>query len=268
MCFHPLSGEELIPLHELPRYHRGSIYCLAWSGDRVLASGSNDKSIKLLVCHTDSRGMVCECQGRMNLHNGTVREMVFLTETLLASGGSGEPSLLISDCETMKTVTKLSGHEKQVLSVASGGQRSTVVSGGEDGTVRLWDWSAAGKCVNTLRLSESVPSLSAHEQTVAVAMVDGSCSVYDMRNWGLVTSYKPHSDECRSVRHSPGSGGKWLLTGSYDGSVCLGEGLGGGEWVEVAQHEDKVVQARWHPGGEVFASTSSDKTACFWSLQC
>lgn len=200
----------------------------------------------------------------MVLHQGTVRELAFLTDTLLASGGSGDPSLLLSDCETLKMVTNLSGHEKQVLSVARGGQRSAVVSGGEDGTVRLWDWST-GKCVHTLPLSETVTSLSAHEDTLAVAMVDGSCAVYDVRNWGPVTSYQPHSDECRSVRHSPCR--RWLLTSSYDGSVCLGE-AGGVEWVEVAQHDDKVVQTRWHPRGEIFASTSSDKTACFWSLQC
>ena len=261
------SGEELTALQELPRYHRGSIYCLAWSRDRLLASGSNDKSIKLLICQpsTDpSNSVVCEARGRMNIHQGTVRELVFLTETLLASGGSGEPSLLISDCETLQMVTNLSGHERQVLSVARGGQGLTIVSGGEDGTMRLWDWSS-GKCIHTLSLSEPVTSLSTREQTVAVATVDGSCAVYDARSWGLVTSYQPHSDECRSVRHSPC--GRWLLTGSYDGSVCLGE-EGGAEWVEVAQHEDKVVQARWHPSGEVFASTSSDKTACFWSLRC
>ena len=252
-------------MQELPRYHRGSIYCLAWSGDGLLASGSNDKAIKLLACRSNSGTFSSDLRGRMSFHQGTVRELVFLTDTLLASGGSGaQPLLLTSDCETMKMISSLSGHEKPVLALARGGQRSTLFSGGEDGVVRVWDW-ASGRCVHTLTLSEAVTSLSALHHTLAAATVDGSCAVYDVRNWSQVTSYQPHSDECRSLRHSPC--GKWLLTGSYDGSVCLGEAEGT-EWVEVAHHEDKVVQARWHPNGEIFASTSSDKTAAFWTLKC
>ena len=248
---------------ELPRYHRGSIYCLAWSGDHLLASGSNDKTIKLLTCRHDNHSTItCDPLGRLTPHKGTVREVAFLTERFLASCGSGNPSLLVSDCETLKTLSFLSGHEKQVLAIAPGRGR-TLVSGGEDGTVKLWEWSA-GKCTHTLTLPEPVTSLSTHEDTLAAAMADGTCAVYDMRSWSQLVSYQPHSDECRSLRHTPC--GKWLLTASYDRSICLGE-TAGTDWVEVGHHEDKVVQARWHPGGKVFASTSSDKTACFWSLQ-
>ena len=249
-------------LQEYPRYHRGSIYCLAWLGDSLLASGSNDKAIKLLSCQSNSETISCDPRGRMNFHEGTVRELVFLSNGQLASGGSGNPSLLISDCETMKLTCTLSGHTKQVLAVVCGDHGSTVVSGGEDKTVKLWDWSA-GKCVYTLSLSDSVTSLSAHAHHLGVALGYGGCAVYDVRNWKLVSCYQAHTSECRSVRHSPC--GKWLLTGSYDGSVCLGEAAGS-EWMEVAQHGDKVIQTRWHPQGQLFASTSTDKTACFWTL--
>ena len=255
-------------LQEFPRYHRGSIYCLSWLGDSLIASGSNDKTIKLLSIHSSSsstdHNITCSPQGRMTFHEGTVRDLIFLSSSgVLASGGAGDPSLVISDCETMKMTRALSGHVKQVLSVARGGRGSTVVSGGEDETVRLWDWSV-GKCVHTLSLSDTVTSLSSHDHHLTLALTDGSCATYDLRNWKLVSSFQPHSNECRSVQHSPC--GHWLLTGSYDGSVCLSEAAGV-EWMEVAQHRDKVIQARWHPGGLVFASTSTDKTASFWTMQ-
>ena len=254
----------MVALQEYPRYHRGSIYCLAWLEDDLLVSGSNDKTIKFLSCHSTSGALSCNPRGQMNFHEGTVRELAFLSNGQLVSGGSGNPSLLISDCETMKMVCILSGHTKQVLSVARGGRGSTIASGGEDKMAKLWDWSAE-QCVHTLQLSDVATSLSPHDHHLAVALMDGSCAVYDVRNWQQVSSFQPHSNECRSVRHSPC--GKWLLTGSYDGSVCLGEATGVG-WVEMAQHGDKVIQARWHPvDGQVFASTSTDKTACFWTMQ-
>ena len=253
----------MVVLDEHPRYHRGSIYCLAWLGDALLVSGSNDKTIKLLSCHSNSgRELHCSPQGRLSFHEGTVREMAFLSNGQLASAGSGNPSLLISDCEAMKLVSVFSGHAKQVLCVARGGRGSTLVSGGEDETVRLWDY-ASRKCVYTLEVGETVTSLSTHTHHLAAALSDGSCCVYDVRNWQRVSSFQPHSSDCRSIRHSPS--GKQLLTGSYDGSVCLAEAVGT-EWVEVAQHGDKVVQARWHPHRQLFASTSTDKTTCFWTL--
>lgn len=73
------------------KYHRGSIYCVAWSPDgQILASGSNDKSIKLLRFDTRSY----EQKGddiEINIHNGTVRELAFVPNRcgLLISGGAG-----------------------------------------------------------------------------------------------------------------------------------------------------------------------------------
>ena len=253
----------MVAVHENPRYHRGSIYCLAWLGDDLLVSGSNDKAIKLLSCHSNSDTLTCDSNGRMTFHEGTVRDLTFLSNGQLVSGGSGNPSLVISDPHSLKMVCILSCHTKQVLAVASGSGGSMCASGGEDKTVRLWDW-AARQCVHTLELSEGVTSLSCHGHHLGVALLDGSCATYDIRNWSQATTFQPHSNECRSIRHSPC--GKWLLTGSYDGSVCLSEAAAT-EWVEIAQHGDKVIQARWHPKGQLFASTSTDKTVCFWSLQ-
>ena len=163
----------------------------------------------------------------------------------------------------MKRVRSFPGHMKQILSLALG-PSSALFSGGEDRSIRQWDTTARCQCVQNLSVGETVTSLSARDYHLAAALGDGSCCVYDVRNWKRLTSFQPHSHECRSIRHSPG--GHWLLTGSYDSSVCLAEAEGT-EWVEVAQHGDKVIQARWHHTGSLFASSSTDKTACFWTLQ-
>lgn len=249
-------------LYHHPHYHRGSIYCLAWWQNSLLASGSNDKTIQLLCYRPPSDTHPCTPRGQLGFHSGTVRELLFLPNGQLVSGGTGNPSLAVSDCVAPKMVGSLSGHTKQVLSLGLLGG-SAVVSGGDDQAVRLWD-PAQLQCVHTLTVGETVTSLATHDQQLAVALADGSCSIYDTRNWKSLGSFQPHSSECRSVRYSPD--GKWLLTGSYDASVGLTEAASL-EWVELAHHQDKVIQAHWHPEGNLFASTSADKTACFWTLQ-
>lgn len=248
-------------LYHHPRYHRGSIYCLAWWESSLLASGSNDKTIQLLHYRPPSETHPCIPQGQLGFHNGTVRELLFLPSGQLVSGGTGSPSLVVSDCKALKMVGSLPGHTKQVLSLSCLGG-SAVISGGDDQTVRLWDLMQF-QCVHTLPVDDTATSLSTHDHQLAVAMADGSCSIYDTRNWKSLGSFQPHSSECRSVRYSPD--GRWLLTGSYDESMGLTE-TASLEWVELAQHQDKVIQVRWHPGGKYCASTSADKTASFWAL--
>ena len=75
------------------RYHRGSIYCIAWSatGD-IIATGSNDKSIKMMkfdveTCSVTWPGL------ELAIHSGTVRDLAFVSRAsgtpVLVSGGAG-----------------------------------------------------------------------------------------------------------------------------------------------------------------------------------
>ena len=73
------------------KYHKGSIYCMTWNplGD-IIATGSNDKSIKLLRFDPDN--CVQEnAEAELNIHNGTVRELSFVPDkpAILVSGGAG-----------------------------------------------------------------------------------------------------------------------------------------------------------------------------------
>lgn len=250
-------GESLVTLKS---HHKGSIYCLAWFQDRILASGSNDQTIKLLDYGTGP-----PLQGgakRLAVHNGTVRDLNFLEDGYLVSGGTGDCAMKLSQCTSLQCVHSFAGHTEEILAVCPL-ETALVASGGADRTVRLWDTRQHSQ-VGILRLSNGVGALSFYQAQLAVATLSGECLMYDRRTMKILATTKPHTDECRSVSYS--TDGRWLLTGSYDGQVSLvcSQSM---EWKAVCQENDKVIQCRWHSTPELFAVTSAQRRACFWVLQ-
>ena len=252
---------DLCLLYHHPRYHKGSIYCLAWYGDTILASGSNDQTIKLLS-HSPESDTPYSVAGRLDAHAGTVRDMDFMRDGLLVSGGAGSLDLKICDIASMQLLQSCEGHTDQILGVSAVSER-VVASGSQDQSVRLWDIRQGGQPAQVLWAQAPVSSVSSSAPYIAAALLNGCCCVWDSRNMSVKYTLKPHSDECRSVCYSPT--GEWILSGSYDGKVCLVSSQGP-FWREVCGHRDKVIQCRWHSAGHVFATTGADKRACFWRL--
>ena len=257
-------SEELPVFYHHASYHKGSIYCLAWSGDTLLASGSNDHKLRLLAYDSTSESP-CRPLGELNIHAGTIRDVAFTPGGLLVSGGAVDTGVKVSDVTSRQVVASLAGHTEQVLGVDVL-EENLIVSGSQDKTVKLWDLRQCGpvwsvECVHPVN-SLSVSPLG---NEVVTSHSDGSCSVHTLSTASTQVTYHPHTDDCRSVRWSPGAG-QWILSGSYDGTVCVCE-RGGVEWQQVGGHSDKVVQVRWHCGGSVFATTGADKRACFWAFK-
>ncbi|KAG1668707.1 WD repeat-containing protein 47 [Nymphon striatum] len=290
ICGHPKLTTDLRHDHEVyqptvlfkrTKYHKGSIYCLAWNatGD-LIATGSNDKSIKLAKFDMESSSVVGQ-DSELTMHDGTVRDVIFIEDlsnrsNLLISGGAGDCKIYVTDCETATPFQAMSGHSGHILSMYTWGG-AMFVSGSQDKTVRFWDLRTRG-CVNVV----SPPSVSGSGPGSAVAAVcvdpsgrllvsgqeDSACMLYDIRGGRIIQTFRPHQTDVRTVRFSPNA--LYLLTGSYDHKVVLtdlqGDLTGPLPSVVVAEHKDKVIQSRWHPKEFSFLTTSADKTATLWAL--
>lgn len=177
-------------------------------------------------------------------------------------GGGVSPEIRVADIKTFQSVVSLTGHTDQVLAldVLPGG---LLASGGQDKTVLLWDTRTQAP-VSTLAVDSVVTSLTSSGNHLVTSHLDGSCAVYNLNTFKRLSTYSAHTKECRSVRYQPKSS-NWVLSGSYDKTVCL-TNTNNLQWTKLFQHDDKVIQCRWHPEGNVFASTGADKKACFWSI--
>ena len=253
-------------LHCAQDYHKGSVYCLAWCGDTLLASGSNDQTIRLLSYDSTSPMSKFTSLTQLKCHKGTVRDLTFTSDGLLLSGGIGNNLIKASNLATGQVVNTFYGHYDQIHSL-SAVRENVLASASQDKTVKLWD-IRQGMSFATIQLPHPVTSVAAnvHLNQLACAQLDGSCVIYNLSTHRHVVTYNAHSDECRTVRYSTFDSGRWLLSSSYDGTVCLAD-TKTWEWQQVAQHRNKVIQCRWHSTAPVFASTGADNKASFWRLE-
>lgn len=92
--------------------------------------------------------------------------------------------------------------------------------------------------------------------------------LYDIRGGRVIQTFHPHTADVRSLRFS--NKAYYLLSAGYDNKLVLTDFQGDLtqplKSVVVAEHQDKIIQGRWHPTEFTFLSTSADKSAVLWAL--
>ncbi|XP_039270306.2 WD repeat-containing protein 47-like [Styela clava] len=272
----PRSSDVLVKKSE---YHRGSIYCMGWNAEgSLLATGSNDKLIKTLGFDILGKTLD-ETPREMAFHRGIVRELEFLRDSnnILASAGA-DAMVFIIDCNHKKQIHSLAGHTNNVLSLCSWDQ-GKLATASQDKTIRLWDVRSPS-CVSIFDTSEKescFPTSVCVDNSgrwVAVGLTNSKVGLYDRTAGKMAIEYKCHNDEVRCVRFNPVFENQ-LLSSSYDENVVLTNVdqmmsemdpsySQERHWSVVAKCKNKIIQCKWHPNGEAFATTSVDKTCRLW----
>lgn len=181
----------------------------------------------------------------------------------LLTCGTGQYPLQLIDIEQKVVIRDFKCHDSSMHSITVI-DSNVLISGDENGSVTLWDVRSPKEPSLIQPMSHSVTSLSYYKGFLACATSTGQCSLISLSSKRIVTKWSPHDDECRSICYSPN--GQWLLSGSYDSTICITD-TSTYQWEAIGSHANKVIQARWHPMGVFIASTSADKSACFWKLQ-
>jgi WD40 repeat protein len=181
------------------------------------------------------------------------------------------------DAPTTSLEKSLDGHEAKVNALVSSIDGSTIVSGGEDGSIRVWD-GAEGTQRLQIDHPEKAPvlalALAPDASVVASASNDGKARLYKLDDGALIGEWQALEGPIRALAFV-GPEARLLATAGDDGLALLWplpEGPGtapaeGAEPVALKGHEGAVLALASSPDGVTVITGGNDGTVRIWKAE-
>jgi WD40 repeat protein/tRNA A-37 threonylcarbamoyl transferase component Bud32 len=161
----------------------------------------------------------------------------------------------------------LRGHNGAVLRVAWPSDGKRVVTGGVDGTARVWD-AGSGRELASLKGHEAwvrCVAFSLDGKRVATGCHDGTLRVWDPATGRKTFTRKGHAGVIWDVAFSPD--GARLATASWDRTARVWDASSGKELLAVKGHGSSVLGVAFSPAGTRLATCSADRTVRVWDAE-
>ncbi|HYP00723.1 MAG TPA: caspase family protein, partial [Pyrinomonadaceae bacterium] len=237
---------EVISGRELPALagHAETVNSVAFNAAGVLASASNDKTIKLW---DTAAAAGREPQRTLAGHGGEVHALSFSADGKTLATGSSNGEIKIWNTADGQAAQTLSGHTALVRALAFSPDGKTLASASFDKTARVWD-AATGQALRTLNGADAFTSVAFNKngQSLLAGNARGEIKYFAAATGQEQRASNAHTDAVNSLSFS--RDGRWLISGSEDGSarVWAGDSVQGellATLVSLRESEDWLVVA-------------------------
>jgi WD40 repeat protein/serine/threonine protein kinase len=260
------------------RGHKEAVSAVAFSpDDRILASGSADRTVKLWDTKTGKE--VLALKG----HEDSVTSLAFSPDGKRLVSGSADKTVKIWDAATGRTIHTLEGHAESVTAVAYSSDGRHVVSGSVDKTVWVWDVEAGRMTAQYRKHEQPVNGVAFSPDGKTVVSVSGLLSPRLKPPNGEAVLWSASTGE--EIMRLDGSGNLTSVAFSPDGKqLAVGEFIGVGTtkpatvvlklWDlnspksprSLQGHTGLITTLVFSRNGKDLASASLDHTVKIWDV--
>ncbi len=172
----------------------------------------------------------------------------------------------IYDVRTREAFALLTGDTGSVERVSFSPDGCTLVSGGQDNTLRIWDVATLTE-IGTLEGHTGGPNtifFSPDGRTLASRDDDQTLRLWDIATQTRIHALQGHTGTVESVSFSPD--GRILTSGEQNDTVLLWDVSKRTEIGRLEGHTGYVNSVSFSPGGKTIASGSDDGTVRIWDV--
>lgn len=250
-----LRGPEYAVLRTIPNcsHHDSKVTSVCFSPKaRILASGSDDRTVKLWDLSTGSE------MATLRRHAEGVTSVCFSPDGKILASGSWDATIVLWDVDKQEIHTTLFGHSYAVNVVRFSPDGRDLASGSDDGTVRLWN-TETHQMTRELTIEgygQSVQAVgfSPDGKHLAAGTHNGDIVVFNLSTGKADSVLKENYEPILSVSFSPD--GKLIASGNQDETIRLWSFTSPGPPLTIHCHSGLVRSACFSPDGATLASGS------------
>jgi len=213
-----------------------------------------------------------------SVFNGTVTDVVFLSDNRSLAVAGGDNQIFAYDCskrdpsfgrghngEQWFRAPTLEGHADRINSLACDPNGAFLVSGSGDTTVKIWQLPS-GEERHTLdehRGAVTCVAVGPHGKQLASSSEDGTVKIWGPSNRKSRMTILAHENGATSVAFSPD--GSRIVSGGRDRLAKIWDATTGEQLETLRGHADRINSVTFSPGGDRVATASRDGTMKVWA---
>ncbi len=191
--------------------------------------------------------------------------LILATEAVRVKQTAQSEEALRQSLLELPTYTVMLGHMNSVNSAAFSPDGKLIVTGGGDGTARVWDASTGQSLIEMRGHTNSLRSaaFSPDGKLIVTASIDNTARVWDASTGQSLRELRGHKYGVNSAAFSPD--GKRIVTASNDDTARVWDASTSQSLKELRGHTDSLRSAAFSPDGKLIVTASFDRTARVWS---